>query len=293
MTAKELIPRVLKAKTAKEVFSDISNWKPEYKQFLLLIHPDRCSEKDAAAAAAKLNEFKLILEEGTTYSDEVGKITYKNRSVRIQGDKTMLKISIERYKFLMSLMKTRTKNLEKYLPESVTVISDTEIEWTLRHRGLPISAIGTLPQEHANWIFSRMLEFSAYMHESGHVHAGINPNSIFIYPEGHGLCCISFYHLATINAPIKTICGEFEHFYPTNLFKEKKASPDIDIELSKRTTAYVLGDKSGLGVRLRKTHDENFLNFLSQRHEKPVDAFLEYRKFLDKYYPKKFHVLNV
>lgn len=293
MSAKDVIAKIIGAKTMKDVFPDISNWKTTYKEYLLLIHPDRCQEHLASQASAKLNEFKTKLEDGQTIEDEAGIITYRMNTVKIKGDKGLLKLSVDRYRLLMSLPDSQHAKLKKYLPESVKIISENEIEFILRDRAIPISDLGTLPQEHVNWIFSRMLEFAGYINKTGHVHCGINPNSIFVHPEGHGISCISFYHVAGVNARVRTVCGQYEHFYPAVLFKEKKATTDIDVELAKRTAIYLLGDKSGIGVKLKKTHNEKFLDFTLQRHDDPIEAFFLYRKFLDANFPKKFHVLNI
>jgi hypothetical protein len=193
----------------------------------------------------------------------------------------------------MSFKDDKARNFHRYLPESVKIISDNEIEFTIRERGIPLSSIGTLPQEHVHWILSRMLEFSGYINRIGFTHAGINPDSIYVCPENHGIICISFYHMTHLNIKMRTVCGNYEHFYPATLFTKKIATPDIDVELTKRTAVYLLGDSSGLGVKLRKTHDNKLLNFLFQKHNDPIETFLEYRKFLENNFPKKFHILNL
>ena len=49
--------------------------------------------------------------------------------------------------------------------------------------------------------------------------------------------------------------------YPDHVKIDKLAKADIDIELCKRTAIYLLGDKSGIGNILRKTHSIPFLDF--------------------------------
>jgi hypothetical protein len=293
MTSTEAITKIIKANSIKEVFPDLANWKTTFKQFSMLIHPDKCSDKLAQDAFAKLNQYKENIEKGRKYEDDAGLVTYTMNTVTIKGNKDLLKISVDRFRYLKSLTDQKSKNFHKYLPESVELVSPEEIKFYLRERALPISAIGTLPQEHVNWILSRMLEFAAYFNNTGHVHGGINPDTIYVAPDEHIIFCTSFYHTAKIGSTMKTISAKYKNFYPTLLFSKKKATPDIDIELAKRTAVYLLGDQSGMGVKLKKTHEEKVLNFLFKTHTDPVETFLEYRKFLDANFPKKFHVLNI
>jgi hypothetical protein len=138
-----------------------------------------------------------------------------------------------------------------------------------------------------------MLEFSAWLHQSGFSHNGINPESIFIVPETHGIICVSFYHLTKLHSGLSTISAKYRTFYPANVFDNKIAASNIDIELSKRTAIYVLGDKSGNGIMLKKTHNEDFMDFVIKQHYHSYPAFKEYRDLLSKNFPKKFYLLNL
>jgi serine/threonine protein kinase len=298
MTPTEAIKKINNAKSLNEIFVDLANWKTTYKQLVMLLHEDRCSEPGAKDAVFTLNQWKVDIEDGKKHEDDAGQIIYKPDTIRIKGDKNLLKISLQRFYDLTqranSLMDNKTRdNFYKYLPESMTKISDNELELRLKHRALPISSLGTLPEHHVHWILSRMIEFAGYINKIGYVHAGINPDSIYVCPEGHGITCISFYHLTPINNKLTTASAQYIDLYPYKVLVDKRATIDIDIELAKRTAVILLGDPSGHGVRLKKTNNSEIVNFLLAKHNDPIQGFYEYRKILDKNFPKKFHELNV
>ncbi|HSY75882.1 MAG TPA: hypothetical protein VK890_03430, partial [Bacteroidia bacterium] len=71
------------------------------------------------------------------------------------------------------------------------------------------------------------------------------------------------------------------------------ATSAVDLEMVKRVAIYLLGDQSGLGVKLRKTHNADFINFLIKRDDDPYNTYKEYRELLKKNFESKFHVLNI
>ncbi len=294
MNSQDMITKILRAVSVKDIFPDLTNWKTEYKRIIKLIHPDICSLDGCKDASAKLDSFKHELESGKTHKDEVGTIKYTLTTLTIKGDKAMLQTSLNNYNLLMSLNGESSDHFKKYLPASACMNSESELVFILRERSIPISSLGTMSQDHVNWILSRMMEFSGWINQVGYCHAGINPDSIYVTPENHGMCCVSFYHMAKLNSTLKTVSGKYLNFYPSSVFKEKKAAPGIDVELCKRTAVYLLGDKSGSGVVLRKTHNTHMIDFLHKQHHDPIKAYSEYRSLLKKHFdPKKFHVLNV
>ena len=160
-------------------------------------------------------------------------------------------------------------------------------------RVVPLAGL-TLPVEHVAWVLSRLLEFVAWLHQEGFCHAGLNPESLALAPETHGLVAVSFYHLTSLNGPLTTISGKYRHWYPDVIFAEKRAVPGIDLALAQRTAVCLLGDPSGNGTRLRGTVDDRLLTFLLRPHHNAYAAYDEYRKLLQQLFPKKqFHPLNL
>ncbi len=83
------------------------------------------------------------------------------------------------------------------------------------------------------------------------MHCGLNPESIFIVPETHGIQICSFYHLTKIGNRIGTISGKYSNWYPQDVFKTKIATPIIDLGCSMKIASYLLGDTSGIGIKHR------------------------------------------
>ena len=289
--AKDTIEKIKSGKSYIDAFSDLNNWLNEYKKMAKLIHPDICKELGAKEALTILNQYKEELEKGKTYKDDAGQITYKINSISIEGMKPILETSLNNYTKLMSFKEKMDIDFQRYIPKSAILTSN--LEFTTMLRTIPLSSIDSLPQVHVNWILSRMLEFIAYIHKKGYVHAGINPDSVYIEPINHGINVMSFYHMSEVNKKISTASGKWLYMYPEHIKKDKIAKPDIDIDLCKRTAIWLLGDKSGIGNSLRKTHSIPFLDFCQQKHTDPVKAFFDYRTMLEKNFEKKFIPLHI
>ncbi len=289
----DIINKILKALTVVDVFTNLNEWKTEYQQYAKLIHPDICKEAKAQEATTKLNQFKDELENGKKFKDDAGIVSYTFKTVTFIGDENLLKKSYDNYNILMSFTDKAAKFFQQYLPVSGQLLNTNELEFTLPLRGIPLCSIGTTEQKHVNWMVSRMLELTAWINQIGYSHCGINPDSIFVIPENHGMICTSFYYLTRLDTPLKTISGKYQNLYPTEVFKTKKATSNIDIELVKRTAIYMLGDMSGSGAKLRKTHENEIIDFLVKRQYDASETFKEHKTILRKYFDtKQFHIFN-
>jgi serine/threonine protein kinase len=288
LVAKDIIEKLKSSKSYIEAFTDLSNWLAEYKQMAKLIHPDICHETGAKEALAKLNQWKEELEKGKTYFDDAGTVTYKPTVCSIQGNELVLKQSLNNYNKLMSFKERMDIDFQRYIPKSGKLIDNSKLDFNLSNRCIPLSTIGSLPQGHVNWILSRMLEFIGYIHKKGYIHAGINPDSVYVEPINHGINVMSFYHMTEANKKLSTASGKWIYMYPDHIKTKKLATPDIDIELCKRTAVCLLGDKSGIGTCLRKTHNLAFLDFINKKHDDPIEAFFDYRKMLENNFERKF-----
>ena len=292
MTIINIIDKINKSKSFIEIFTDLSNWVAEYKQYAKQIHPDVCHETGAQNALVKLNSYKDELEKGIAHQDDAGIATYKICKTIIQGNKPVLENSLRNFNKLISYKDKMDLDFQRYIPKSAKLDDNVlSLEHTLRC--IPISSLGILPQSHVNWILSRMLEFIGYLNRKGYVHAGINPDSVYIEPINHGINVMSFYHMSDLNKKLGTASGKYLYMYPDHIKVDKLAKPDIDIELCKRTAIYLLGDKSGIGACLRKTHNIPFLDFINRRHTDPVEAFFDFRKMLENNFERKFIPLIV
>jgi hypothetical protein len=301
MTATELISKVLSANKPIDIFPT-DDWKKDYIQYCKLIHPDICKLPNANDAMAKLTEYKLILEGGTTFTDETGNFKIFDKKIEYivtDANRALLRKSFNNFKILKDKKDKASLGFHRYLPESMRwetskIDKSEKLVILLKDRSIPLSN-QKLPQIHTNWIFSRMFEFTLWLRQINYVHLGLNPTTVFVVPETHGIIVISFYHMTEVFKKATTISAKYKMWYPTTLFSEKFATPDVDLELCKKITIYLLGDKSAAGTKLKMNKDinANVLNFLLTKHQNDIDEYKQYREIISKNFEKKFYPLDI
>ena len=291
MDAKNVIETVKNANKIEDVIS-IIDFKNEFNEVIKVIHPDKCSLDGASEATAKMNLWKDVFENGKEYKDDIGTFKTNGYWVEFHSKEPNLSWSIENYRIFKDLKGDTPQHFQKYIPSEGKLLSDGTVRFEFDKRSIPLSGI-TLPQEHVNWVLNRLLEYCSFLSELGMCHCGLNPESVFIVPETHGIQICSFYHLTKIGNTIKTVSGKYRNWYPSDMFTTKKANPTIDIELSKKISAYLLGDKSGSGVKFRKTHNEDFINFIISQNDTAYSTLASYKELLSKNFKKQFHSLTI
>lgn len=285
-----IVQKILSAKSITEVLDPtIPN---SFRDTVKLIHPDICKEAGAEDAFKRIYELNEAYLYGDTYKDESGIFKSNRKSVTFEGEKSLLKKSLDNYNKLKAFRAAdfNHEHFAKYIPKTFEL--DDTLIGTFEGESIPLSGL-ILDQNHANWILSRILEYCILVAQTGYVHCGLNPESIFVVPETHGIIVTSFYHLTKQGSQVKTITGQYKNWYPANLFSNKTAMPIVDIELAKKTTIYLLGDKSGSGIRLKKTKNKPFMAFVTKQHIDPVQAYKEYRETLKANFEKKFYILDL
>ncbi len=294
MTDVELIDKLMVSKKPSDIFTD--NWKKEYIGYSKLIHPDSCGHTNASNAMAIMNHYKDVLENGIEYTDESGNFRVFDKRIEYvitDDNRKLITKSYNNYKTFMSRTDIASENFKRYLPEKMELTKD-KLTIFLKDRAVPLTN-QKLEQVHVNWIFSRLFEASLYFMQIGVSHMGLNPTTVFVVPETHGIIVINFYHMTTLGKKAETVSAKYKMWYPTNLFMKKIATPDIDLELSKKIALYLLGDRSAAGTKLKmdKTVNSQVLTFLLTKHENKVDEYKEYRDLLTKNFEKKFYSLNL
>ena len=294
MTDLELIEKILKAEKPQDILN--GDWKPLYKSYSRLIHPDMCGQPDASNAMAKLNYFKDVLENGVPYRDEAGDFrVFEKKLVYVVTDdnRKLIQKSVSNYKLLKQKTDKASVGFHRYLPESIVLENDV-LTINLKDRAVPLTA-QKLPQHHVNWLFSRMFEISLWFRNIGYSHMGLNPTTVFVVPETHGIIVTSFYHMNHLDQKADTISARYKMWYPTTLFTKKIATQDIDLELCKKIALYLLGDRSAAGTKLKRDADVNqkILNFLLTKHQCEVEDYTKYREILAKEFEKKFYPLDL
>ena len=290
MTEQELIDKILISSTALDIFTP-SNWLDEYRTFTHLIHPDKCSNPKSADAFAKLSKFKDEMEYGIEFTDEVCSIRFKDNVCTFTGPKEYLELSYNNYHSILKSV-TDPPHFPRYLPKSMEWNGD-QLKVHLQERSILIQDL-VLEEKHVKWILNRLLEFSSISNViGGWSHVGLNPKSVLVCPEGHGIQIISFYHSRPINTKLNSIIGvhPYKSWYPTAIFASKMSTLDIDLVMCKRIAMTLLGDKSGVGTSLRGKIDDGLLSFLLTK-ETIQEGYVKYQEYLDKF-PRIFHALNL
>ena len=287
-----LLIKVLSASKPEDIFS-FRNYQQEYLDMVKVLHPDVCQLAQAGKAVAKLNEYRQQMDKYFKGEDEAGSFRLAGENeIHFQGDAALLSQSYQRYQMLMGLGDAAANHFKKYLPESM-LLAGNELKVICKHRILPLTHI-TLPHEHVDWILSRLFEFITWLHQTGYCHLGIHPESVFIVPETHGIIFISFYHLTPINQKPDSLAGQYINWYPAIIFQQKQAIPYIDISLAQRLALYVLGDKSGNGIMLKKTENPQLIDFLITPHYHSLQTYEQFRQLLLQLFGKPiFHPLNI
>jgi hypothetical protein len=245
---------------------------------------------------AILNGYKDLKENGAEYEDEAGKFRVFDDKIIYtitDANKALINTSFKNYRILRLKTDAASINFQKYIPESMELTAD-KLTIHLLNRAVPLTN-QKLSQEHVNWIFSRLFEFSLYVGGQGYAHLGFNPTSIFVVPVNHGIICTTFYHMTMLDSKAKTISAKYKMWYPATLFTKKIATDDIDLELAKKISLYLLGDKSAAGMKLKTDtaiHKE-ILSFLITKHECSLETYTKYRDLLKKYFPPKFFDLDL
>jgi hypothetical protein len=290
-TTEQLIEAILNAKHVAQIL-EIKSITQEYKDIARRIHPDVCTLPGADKAFQKLNEFRDLYNGGRTLRDETGELKTNEYWVRWNSEEPCVKWSLENLARLKQLQGSSAVHFNKYLPMQSLTLAPNQYQLNFTKRAIPLSGL-TLPQQHVNWVLGRLLEIVAYFGQIGFVHCGLTPESIFITPEDHGIQVCSFYHWTKLGNPVKTISGKYADWYPNELFTNKTATSAIDLEMVKKIAIYLLGDQSGVGIKLRKTHNEKFIDFCLQRTDNAYATWCDYRTLLANNFPKQFHILNI
>ena len=283
-TVHTLIQKIISAPSLLSLFP-AGNIKKHYREAVKQLHPDLCTEPMAEEALIRLNELRLKHEKGIVITDDAGSIWTQKKEAIFRGELDLLSTSNQNYQRLKHLKSSAAQHFQLYLPARMEMTDVLAVEFPFR--AVPLHSL-ELPQEHVNWVLSRLLELLAWLAQEGFVHGGINPRSIFILPETHGIVLTSFYHMKRVGDRLSSISAAYRNWYPKDVFSDKRASTLIDLECCKRTAAYLLGDKSGAGIKLKKTHLGAYIDFLLDRHENAYACYDEYRNLLQRHFEPRF-----
>ncbi|SDD59286.1 hypothetical protein SAMN04487996_101394 [Dyadobacter soli] len=257
-----------------------------FREMVKTIHPDKCKHPRAQDATNRLLEMFRHFTSGSSFTDDSGQFLTNDHWVLFQGDTQAI---TQARRNQLEIAAGATEHFKRYMPYSW----DSDHSFLLFNRAVPLANL-TLPQEHVNWVLSRLLEFCMQLHRrAGRAHLGLTPAHVMLVPETHGIAVAGFYHTAELAGKVSTISAAYRHWYPGQLLRDKMATEHADLEMVKRIGAYLLGDRSGLGTALRKTHHREFVDFLLSSDDDSLACYEKYREMLDRNFPSQFIHLNI
>jgi hypothetical protein len=105
-----------------------------------------------------------------------------------------------------------------------------------------------IPARASIWIWRRVLETLAFLHGEGLVHGGVLPQHLLVERGEHGVQLVGFSAAGASGGPLATVCEDRAGFYPAAALAELRVTPAMDLAMSARVVAMLLGAGNGQGV---------------------------------------------
>lgn len=98
-----------------------------------------------------------------------------------------------------------------------------------------------IPPRASIWVWRRILETLSFIHASGMVHGAVLPPHLIIQDNEHGLRLVGYGCTGRMGQKLSTTSPDFEPFYPPKVRSNTKLTPELDLAMSARCIAAVLG----------------------------------------------------
>jgi hypothetical protein len=98
------------------------------------------------------------------------------------------------------------------------------------------------------WIWRRILETLAFLHRSGFVHGAVLPQHLLVEDGEHGVRLVGYRAADHPGARLRDVCARFEEIYPRALLGRRKLQPALDLAMSARCLAALLGGDPASGT---------------------------------------------
>lgn len=95
------------------------------------------------------------------------------------------------------------------------------------------------------WVWRRLLEILGVMRDARLVHGAILPNHLLIENGEHGVRLVGFSCADAPKAPLRALSTSFEDFYPARVLRSHELTAAMDMTMSARCVAYLLGGRGG------------------------------------------------
>jgi hypothetical protein len=97
------------------------------------------------------------------------------------------------------------------------------------------------------WIWRRILEALTFIHASGFVHGAVLPPHLLIEDGEHGVRLVGFRNAGRLGGEPSPPSPAFASMYPRGLMQLGRLTPALDIAMSARCIAFVLGGDAATG----------------------------------------------
>lgn len=96
---------------------------------------------------------------------------------------------------------------------------------------------GGVDPRHGVWIWRRLLELLAFVHDAGWRHDAVLPQHVLVHPRDHGVTLVGWTVASALRAPLQAHLQGAEPFYP----RSGRARPEADVVMSARAVLWLLG----------------------------------------------------
>jgi hypothetical protein len=97
------------------------------------------------------------------------------------------------------------------------------------------------------WIWRRILEALAFVHASGFVHGAVLPPHLLVEEGEHGVRLVGFRAADRAGEPLREVSSRFEPVYPRDVLADRRLAAAMDIAMSARCVAALLGGDPASG----------------------------------------------
>lgn len=272
-----------------------------FKELVKVWHPDRNKDPDAARVMTKLQELRAmalgVFEETVTIA--AGHLTIKGSTVTLftkESDGLFAAKQMEKLRGISPGMLKRVPEVIERTKDNVVMRLPAGVRSLAR---IMAKHPEGLESNHVAWMLSRLYE-QTYMlaNESGGVHCGLTPETLFIDPATHGLFSVDWRFFMSINQRLYKVPGPLVSF----VGPDKVATSLLDLRAANRVAIMVQGDASGLGnallvksVKEPSKYKKAFVDWLRVMPKSDTkEQYKAYRAMLDSNFTKgKFVVFDV
>ena len=98
-----------------------------------------------------------------------------------------------------------------------------------------------IPPQASIWVWRRILEVLTFIHNSGMAHGAILPAHLLVQEGEHGVRLVGYSFAGRTGEQLRSIPTEYKSYYPSPSRSWSKLSAQLDLVMSARCVAHILG----------------------------------------------------